>query len=250
MSNLLFYCSEGFLSTPSDIVPGSVLLTGANGSVGLHAAEYMLVTFPEYTAIFTVRDASYSDTHTNQLRAVIARFPNARASIQQLDLSSLASVHAFADSLVATIASGNSPPLSAIICNARYRNLLTGPELTPDDGFDKTFQVNHLSHAALVLRLVGSFGPSGGRILVSGDAHDYPGRDPVEVYPPTLGTDLDLLARPPPLSDGDDVRGRGYQRYANSRLALTTWCYALNRLLAKVYPFLPRFSRPTSASSR
>lgn len=214
-------------------MPGSVIITGANGSVALHAAEHLLRYYPNYTAIFTVRDASDSDVNTNRLREILARFPSAKASIHELDLASLDSVHSFADSFVAGVGSGVYPPLAAIICNAYYWNLVAGPELTAD-GYDKTFQVNHISHAALVLRLLGSFGGDGGRVvLLSSDSH-WPGKNGMEIYPPSLGSNLDLLVKPPTLDEADDVQGRGFQRYATSKLAMTAWGYALNRYLQKV----------------
>ncbi|KAK4214751.1 hypothetical protein QBC37DRAFT_341339 [Rhypophila decipiens] len=211
---------------------GSVIVTGANGSVALHAAELLLKSYADHTAVFAVRDASDSDVNTKKLRDIIAQFPSAKASIHELDLASLASVNVFADSFAAGVSSGAYPPLSAIICNAYYWNLVAGPELTAD-GYDKTFQVNHVSHAALVLRLLGSFGPEGGRVLlISSDSH-WPGKNNMEKYPPSLGPDMDLLVKPAELDSADDVQGRGYQRYATSKLALTTWGYALNRYLQK-----------------
>ena len=53
----------------------------------------------------------------------------------------------------------------------------------------------------------------------------------MEKYPPSIPTDLGLLENP---SVDDDKQGRGYQRYATSKLVLTTWMYALNRYIQKV----------------
>jgi NAD(P)-dependent dehydrogenase (short-subunit alcohol dehydrogenase family) len=43
--------------------------------------------------------------------------------------------------------------------------------------------------------------------------------------------DLEDLAKP---KTYEDKRGRGFQRYASAKLAVTTWMYALNRHLEKV----------------
>lgn len=208
---------------------GSIILTGANGSVALHAAEHLLKTYPSHTAIFTVRDASDSDVHTQSLRAIIARFPQAKAHIHHLDLASLHDTHEFCDLIIVGIASGRYPPIAAVICNAYYWNLVGDPELTVD-GYNKTLQVNHISHAALVLRLLGQFGNGGRVVLISSDSH-WPGKNAMEKYPPSIPTDLGQLENP---SVDNDKQGRGYQRYATSKLVLTTWMYALNRYIQKV----------------
>ncbi|KID95484.1 NAD(P)-binding domain protein, partial [Metarhizium majus ARSEF 297] len=193
---------------------GLVIFTGANSSMGIPAADHLLQSYPDYTVVFT------------RLRDTIAKHPNAKASILPLDLASLEATHEFADEIIAGIQSGQYPRLAAIVCNAYYWNLLGDPELT-GDGYDKTFQVSHISHAALVLRLLGSFGDAGGRIvLLSSDSH-WPGKNATEKCPPSMD-DLERLVHP---TVDDDKQGRGYQRYATAKLAITTWMYALNRNL-------------------
>jgi NAD(P)-dependent dehydrogenase (short-subunit alcohol dehydrogenase family) len=209
---------------------GLVIFTGANGSLGLYSAEHILKKYPTYTAIFTVRDASSLDANTQSLQDIIAKYPEANASILPLDLASLAATHTFADAIIQGINSGKYPPIAAIVGNAYYWNLVGNPELS-EDGYDKTFQVSFLSHAALVLRLLGSFGPNGGRVvLISSDSH-WPGKNAMEKYPPAIPEDINLLVKP---NMDDDKQGRGYQRYAISKLAITAWVHALNRRLEKV----------------
>lgn len=90
-------------------------------------------------------------------------------------------------------------------------------------------QVNHISHVALILQLLSSFGDGGRVVLISSDSH-WPGKNPMEKYPPSIPNDLNLLVRP---TIDADKQGRGYHRYATSKLVLTTWMYALNRYLSK-----------------
>lgn len=209
---------------------GLVIFTGGNSSMAIPAAEYLLTNYPDYTVIFTVRDASHKDPNTKRLQDTIAKFPDAKASIEPLDLASLSATHTFADAIIAGIETGQYPPISAIVANAYYWNLVGDPEITAD-GFDKTIQVSHISHAALVLRLLGSFNKDAGRvILISSDCH-CPGRNPMEKYPPVIPEDMNMLVQP--IID-NDKSGQGYQRYATAKLALTTWMYALNRHLEKV----------------
>ena len=53
----------------------------------------------------------------------------------------------------------------------------------------------------------------------------------MERYPPSIPADLGLLETP---TVDNDKQGRGYQRYATSKLVMTTWMYALNRYIQKV----------------
>jgi hypothetical protein len=85
---------------------------------------------------------------------------------------------------------------SSIVCNAFYWNLAGSPGKTAD-GFEKTFQVNHVAHVALVLLLLGSFSHShpGRVVLFSSDAH-WPGKNSLAKIPPAMPEDLDLLVHP------------------------------------------------------
>lgn len=209
---------------------GSVLLTGANGSAGLHAAKHLLKTYPDLTVILTVRSTADTDVNTNNLRRVIAKYPNAKVDLHELDLADLTAVKKLTTTLKTDIYAGKYPPLKAIICNAFYWNLLVGPEFTPD-GFDKTFQVNFISNVAIILRLLGSFSVDGGRInLVSSVAH-YRRKNPLSPYIAGIPEDLDELVHPP---EDPNKQGHGVLRYSNSKLVLTTWTYALNKYLEKV----------------
>ncbi|KAI1194517.1 hypothetical protein F5X97DRAFT_275363 [Nemania serpens] len=208
---------------------GTIIITGANGSVAIHAVQHLLRGAPDSTLVLTVRDTSDSDSNTKRLRAVLKEFPDSRVSIRKLDLASLKAVNGLADAIATEVVQGTLPPLAAIICNAFHWNMIADPELT-EDGLEKTMQVNHASHAALVLRLLGSFGPRGGRlVLFTSDCHS-PGRNSLEKYPPGLPDDLDELAKADPETD---KQGRGFQKYANSKLAILMWTYALNRYLEK-----------------
>lgn len=85
----------------------------------------------------------------------------------------------------------------------------------------------------MTLRLLESFVSTNDRIVsLSSDAH-WPGKIGLEKYPPSLPVDFQLLVKPA-IDEPADNFGRGFQRYANSKLAIVTWTYALNNHLAKV----------------
>ena len=116
--------------------------------------------------------------------------------------------------------------------NAYYWKLADEVE-SITDGYEKTFQVTYMAHATLVLRLLGSFGWSDGRIvLFSSDAH-WPGKNSLEKYPPAIPFDLQMLVKPA-ADEPSDSFGRGFQRYAISKLAVVMWMYVLNHYLEKV----------------
>ncbi|KAL8916330.1 MAG: hypothetical protein Q9172_006350 [Xanthocarpia lactea] len=210
---------------------GTIIITGANGSLAIPAIQHLLNQQPDCTLIGTVRNASDSDTNTQTLRDTLSHFPSTESSIREVDLSSLPAVHSFASSIASEISSGTLPPLTAIICNAYYWNL-NKPLETTKDGYEKTFQVSHLAHVALVLRLLGSFGPSGGRIVLFSSDAIWPGKNGLQKFPPAIPDDIEQLAKPA-ADDPVDVFGRGFLRYANAKLAIVMWMYALNRALEK-----------------
>lgn len=211
---------------------GTILITAANSSLAIPAVQHLLTQYPDYTAVLTVRNATDADVNTQRLRAIIAKCPGSKTSIHQLDLADLSAVHRFADTVADSIVQGSLPPLSSLVCNAYYWNLAGGLETT-GDGYEKGIQVSHIAHAALVLRLLGHFGPNGGRVVLLSSETHWQGKNGMEKYPPTIPDDLELLAKPAPDPTLDN-RGRGFQRYATSKLAIVIWMYALNRHLENV----------------
>lgn len=213
---------------------GTILITGANGSMAFHTVRYLLKSAPEYTLLLTVRDASDGDQNTKALRDVVAdRSQQTQVSIRQLDHSHLDSVHKLAQDVSKEIADGRLPRLASIVCNAYYWNLSRPLEKT-DDGFEKTMQVTHLAHVALVLRLLDSFHPhQAGRIVQFSTDAIFPGKNGLEKIPPGIPDDPELLVRPPP-DPKNDTWAYGFQRYANTKLAAVMWIHALNRRLEKV----------------
>lgn len=210
---------------------GTIILTGANGSLGIGFVKRLLTHFPDHTAILTVRDDSDSDPNTKSLRQLIAKHP--KVSICKLDLASLSDVKEFAANISSRVTSGELPRISAIVCNAFAWSLNTGRKLTAD-GYELSFQVSYLSHLVLVLRLLGSLDISNGRVVMLGsDSHDPEKKNGLETYPVKFPDDPEHLAKPPLDGKGEEI-GRGFQRYGLSKLCCIMFMYSLNRHLAQV----------------
>lgn len=213
---------------------GTVLITGANGTLALEYVRAMLISYPQYTIVATVRNSSTkTDPNTAKLQDIIDQYPKTTVIIQQLDLGKLADVRAVAEKLAGRIASGELPRLSAIVCNAATWSLEAGQKFTPD-GLEATFQVCHLAHYLLVLKLLGSMDPKSGRIIMLGSITHYPEKkNPLSAFRPEFPTDMARLAKPPP-DLPEEVHDRGFQRYATAKLANVTFMHDLNSRLEKV----------------
>ncbi|KAF5026708.1 hypothetical protein F66182_1197 [Fusarium sp. NRRL 66182] len=210
---------------------GTVIITGANGSCALAFVEHILSAYPSYTLLATVRDASpSSDPNTARLDHIIESNKSSNAHIEALDLSKLSAVREFAASTAQRIADGKLPPIKAIVCNA-FTSSFSGQRFT-DDGYEKTFQVNHLSHYLLVLKLLGSMA-SNGRIVMLGSNTHYTDRPhPLYKLRAEFPQDINELIRPDPDEKGQE-HDRGFQRYGNSKLANIMFMHDLSVKLSR-----------------
>ena len=115
------------------------------------------------------------------------------------------------------------PHLDAVACNAGLQ-LLRGPTSTVD-GFEETFQVNHLAHVALVDALLARPVPPRRVVFVGSATHDPAVRtgtpDPVE--------DADLAALARAGQDSESPRTAGLRRYTTSKLLAAATAAALAR---------------------
>ena len=152
----------------------TVLITGANGTLALEAVRVILNKYPQYTVLAAVRNPSPDeDANTAKLFGVIRKHPGANVEVQQLDLGKMAEVRSFAEKVSARVKQGELPRLSAIICNAATLSLEAGQKFTADR-LEATFQICHLSHYLLVLKLLGSMNLTLGRVVMLGSVTHYP----------------------------------------------------------------------------
>ena len=180
----------------------TILITGATRGLGRASAEAALARGADVLA--AGRDE----------RALQTMHERTGADPVLLDLGDLDGVRAAVRRL---------PHVDAVAANAGLQ-ILHGPTTTVD-GFEETFQVNHLAHVALVDGLLARSDPPRRIVFVGSATHDPAVRtgtpDPVE------DDDLTALARPGP--DREPARTAGLRRYTTSKLLAAAVTAALAR---------------------
>ncbi|KAJ9482506.1 hypothetical protein VN97_g10922 [Penicillium thymicola] len=212
---------------------GTVIITGATGSLALEAVQQLLSSHPSLTIVGTVRDAKKPPQSPQLLRLqdIAQQYPPGKLLIKCVDLNSISEVRAFSDEIAGQVESNELPPISAIICNA-FTWSLDGQQFSKDR-LESTFQVNHLAHFLLVLKLLRSMDPQTGRVvMLSSEVHDPEHSNALSKLGANLPSNdsLDTLVNP-----GADEAGTehdmGWQRYANSKLANVMFMQSLNKRL-------------------
>lgn len=149
----------GPTSTADDVLDGvdlsgrRVLVTGVSAGIGVETARTLAAHGA--TVIGAVRDLS-------KARAATADFTG-DFELVELDLASLASVHACADRLNA-----DGKPFDLLVANA---GVMATPEGRTSDGFETHFAINHLGHFVLVNRLAPLLQEGGRFVSVSSAGH-------------------------------------------------------------------------------
>jgi hypothetical protein len=127
---------------------GTVLVTGANGSLGLSFVQQLLQNHPSYFFLLTVRNASDQDPNTKKLREIVASAHAAKTSIEVLDLGSLTNVRGFADDVEKRVTAGEIPPLSAV-SSISLLHKLRAADFQPSDCMQRGLMVSHYNQILL-----------------------------------------------------------------------------------------------------
>ena len=179
------------------------VVTGANTGIGFEPAT--VLAGRGANVVLAVRNL---DKGRDAAAQIIAARPNAQVTVQQLDLGSLESVHAAADSLRAA-----HDKIDLLINNAGV--MFTRKDITAD-GFELQFGTNHLGHFAFTGLLLD-------RLMKSERSR--------------VVTISSLVHRMCTSVDFDDLQWeRSYKRiaaYAQSKLANLLFTYELQRRLAR-----------------
>ncbi|KAJ5105616.1 hypothetical protein NUU61_002963 [Penicillium alfredii] len=216
---------------------GTVIITGATGSLALEAVQQLLSSHPSLTIVGTVRNASQNpkSSYLLQLEDLAPQYLGSKLVLKSADLNSLTEVRSFADDVASQVASGELPAISAIICNAFTWSLEDGLRFSRDD-YESTFQVNHLAHFLLVMKLLSSMDRERGRVVLLGSGvHDPELQNPLSklgAHLPDADEDLDQLVKPGPDPAGTE-HDMGWRRYATSKLANVMFMHSLNQQLER-----------------
>ncbi|WP_440893356.1 SDR family NAD(P)-dependent oxidoreductase [Aeromonas dhakensis] len=149
----------GFESTTDDVLAGvdlrnkRYLITGASAGLGIETARALVAKGAE--VVGAVRNLAKAEQATTEVQAV-AQANGGKFELVYMDLSSLGSVRACADQLLA-----DGRPFDAIIANA---GVMVTPFGHTEDGFETQFGTNHLGHFVLVNRIA-SLIVDGGRLV-------------------------------------------------------------------------------------
>jgi NAD(P)-dependent dehydrogenase (short-subunit alcohol dehydrogenase family) len=135
-----------------DLTGKRAVVTGASDGVGLGIATELAGAGA--CVVMPVRNRRKGEAAVARIRD---RHPQAKLSLEQLDLSSLASVAALGDKLRA-----EGAPIHMLVNNA---GIMTPPDRqTTADGFELQFGTNHLGHFALTGHLLPLLTAGGARV--------------------------------------------------------------------------------------
>ena len=190
------------------------VVTGANSGLGMQTARALA----EHGAhvVLAVRNL---DKGREALAGISERVPDAKLSLQQLDLASLTSVRAAAGELHSA-----HPKIDLLINNA---GVMFTPRQKTEDGFDLQFGVNHLGHFAFTGLLLDLMLPVPGSRVVT-----------VSSFGHRIRADIHF----------DDLQfDRSYSRvvaYGQAKLANLMFTYELQRRLAAHHTTIAAAAHP------
>jgi NAD(P)-dependent dehydrogenase (short-subunit alcohol dehydrogenase family) len=124
-----------------DLHGKTVVITGANGGLGLASAKAMAGK-GAHIVMAARNQAKAADARDE----ILAAHPDASLEIVELDLGSLASVASAAEQIAAA-----HDRIDVLMCNA---GVMAMPQGTTEDGFDTQMGINVLGHWALISHLL------------------------------------------------------------------------------------------------
>ncbi len=153
-------------STTDDVLAGvdltgrHVLVTGASTGLGEETTRALVAHGARVT--MAVRDVAKGRGAADRVRAAV---PDASLDLRELDLASLASVHAFAAGFRA-----DHDRLDALVNNA---GVMACPRASTADGFELQIGTNHLGHFVLATGLWDLIGEGGRVVALSSAGHRF-----------------------------------------------------------------------------
>lgn len=193
---------------------GSILITGGTAGIGFHCTVALARQYPNHQ----ITIASRNDTQ-DAAGTINGITGQNNVQYMRLNLSSLSQVRLF----VKEWTEANKPPITHLLLNA---GLQFPREVSyTDDGYEKTFAINHLGHALLFSLLIPHLDQTARIIATASGTHDPAQKTGM---PDAKYTSAEELALP----TGQALSNEGRQRYSTSKLLNVLWMYALERRLA------------------
>ncbi|KAL4901288.1 hypothetical protein BDW74DRAFT_84712 [Aspergillus multicolor] len=192
----------------------SILITGGTAGLGFQCTVALARQYPNHR--ITIVSRSDPNNAAGTINCITGQ---KNVHYQRLDLASLSQVRLF----VKKWAEENNPPITHLLFNAglQFPNEVS----YTDDGYEKTFAINHLGHALLFALLTPHLAQTARIVVTASGTHDPEQKTGM---PDAEYTSAEQLARP----TGENVDLPGRQRYTTSKLANILWTYALERRLS------------------
>ena len=157
----------GATSTTDEVLEGvdlsgkRILVTGVSAGLGVETARTLAAHGAQ--VVGAARDLKKAKAATEQVRTQAAH--GGGLELVELDLASLASVRACAESLIS-----KGEPFDLVIANA---GVMACPKGLTSDGFETQFGTNHLGHFVLVNRIVSLLKPGSRLVNLSSAGHRF-----------------------------------------------------------------------------
>ncbi|KAJ5291263.1 hypothetical protein N7478_000514 [Penicillium angulare] len=193
----------------------SILVTGGTIGLGYQCALAIARECPTHEVIIASRtDNGAAERINKQLNSSNIRF-------MKLDLSSLSQIRKF----VTNWESKNLLPISSLVFNAALQ--FPGAAEYTEDGFEKTFGINHVGHA-LLFSLLRPHLADTARVVITGSGTHDPAQK--SGLPDAFYHTAEELASP----TSKHTSSNGRQHYTNTKLANVLYMYALHRRFLKI----------------
>lgn len=201
----------------------TLILTGATSGLGFETVACLAREHPDWHLVLAGRDPERNQASVERIRSTTS---GASLEAQTLDLASLESVREFSR----WFAHVERPPLEALVCNAGLQ--FVTERLSTVDGFEPTFQINHLGHFLLAHLLLPTMRAPGQIVFLGSSTHDP---DEHSGLPAPRFVRADWVARPEldPDPPQDAVREAGRRAYATSKLCNVMTALELDRFLQR-----------------
>jgi NAD(P)-dependent dehydrogenase (short-subunit alcohol dehydrogenase family) len=157
----------GATSTTDEVLEGvdlsgkRILVTGVSAGLGVETARTLAAHGAQ--VVGAARDLKKAEVAIEQVRTQAAH--GGGLELVELDLASLASVRACAETLIS-----KGEPFDLVIANA---GVMACPKGLTSDGFETQFGTNHLGHFVLVNRIVSLLKPGSRLVNLSSAGHRF-----------------------------------------------------------------------------